>query len=244
MTETEPSYITSRIEPSDAKVGFRSGSRLLDDYFARHALSNDREGIGRAYILRRAHDADPALPSVVGFYTLSMAIIDAEDASKTLGKKLPRYQSRWLSSVGSRSMNERADGEDVALPEPLSLGPLDPLPQAARYALFVMMSPQGSREISCSTGRPPLHVEVRTDPQTIEVSLVGVPPVALLSGGFDEHAGRRERVDGASGGGLARLEELHHGGDAHQGVAREQLEEANGGDRGGIVLQHARAICR
>jgi hypothetical protein len=31
MTDIEPSYITSRIEPSDVKVGFRSGSRPLDD---------------------------------------------------------------------------------------------------------------------------------------------------------------------------------------------------------------------
>jgi len=44
MTDA-PSYATVRIEPNDAKAGFRSGARPLDDYFARYAISNDREGL-------------------------------------------------------------------------------------------------------------------------------------------------------------------------------------------------------
>lgn len=61
-----------------------------------------------------------------------------------------------------------------------------------------------------SPDRAPLHVEVGADPEALEVPLVRVPPVALLPGGLDEHAGPRERVDGASSGGLARVQELHH----------------------------------
>src|SRR5690348_13338267 len=90
MTDA-PSYATVRIEPNDAKAGFRSGVRPLDDYFSRHAISNDREGIGRAYVLRRAESDDPSLPEVLGFYTLSMALLEGADAAKVLAKKLPKY---------------------------------------------------------------------------------------------------------------------------------------------------------
>ena len=76
----------------------------------------------------------------------------------------------------------------------------------------------------------------------LDVALVGVPPVALLSGGLDQHAGRSERADGASGGGLGRLQQPHHRGDAHQGMAREQFKEANSGGGRGVVLKHPRAI--
>jgi hypothetical protein len=46
-------YETSRIEPADVASGFRCGKHPLDDFFARHALGNDRAGICRAYVLRR-----------------------------------------------------------------------------------------------------------------------------------------------------------------------------------------------
>ena len=128
MTDSEASFITTRIEPSDARVGFRSGSSPLDDYFARHALSNDRDGIGRTYVLRRAQDADPALPPVLGFYTLSMAIIDAEDASKTLGKKLPRYPMP-VALIGRLAVDERARGRRFG--EQLLIDALQRVVQAA-----------------------------------------------------------------------------------------------------------------
>jgi hypothetical protein len=47
MSEPEPAYRTSRIEDVDAKSGFSCGKHALDDYFARHAVANDRAGIGR-----------------------------------------------------------------------------------------------------------------------------------------------------------------------------------------------------
>lgn len=37
MSESEPSYVTTSIEPADAKAGFSCGNHALDDFFARHA---------------------------------------------------------------------------------------------------------------------------------------------------------------------------------------------------------------
>jgi len=70
-----PAYATTPVEPDDARSGFRSGVRPLDDYFARHANENEASGVGRTYVLRRATIDDPTLPQVLGFYTLSMALI-------------------------------------------------------------------------------------------------------------------------------------------------------------------------
>ena len=64
MSSDAPSYVTSRIEASDAKSGFRCGSHPLDDYFKRHAVPNDVANIGRTYVLRRGPADDAGLPLV------------------------------------------------------------------------------------------------------------------------------------------------------------------------------------
>lgn len=85
------SYATSPIAATDATAGFASGVHALDDYFRRHAAANDAAGVGRAYVLRRA-STDPAeWPAVLGFYTLSMALIESAQASEVLQQKLPKY---------------------------------------------------------------------------------------------------------------------------------------------------------
>ena len=75
MTESR-GRSTRRIIDADPPSGFRSGVQALDDYFQRHALPNDRVGIGRTYVMEAvAEDLAAGLPTVVGFYTLSMASV-------------------------------------------------------------------------------------------------------------------------------------------------------------------------
>ena len=85
------SYVTSAIAATDAKAGFASGVRALDDYFNRHAAKNDAAGVGRAYVLRRASTEPAEWPAVLGFYTLSMALIESAQAGVVLRQKLPKY---------------------------------------------------------------------------------------------------------------------------------------------------------
>ena len=70
VTSTPP-YATTGLEPADVNKDFRSGTHALDDYFARHAIANDRAGIARTYVLRRAADDREELPEIIGFYTRS-----------------------------------------------------------------------------------------------------------------------------------------------------------------------------
>lgn len=108
MTEA-PAYISSPIEPADAKTGFSCGKHALDDYFARHAVKNDAAGIGRAYVLRRGIDDDGSLPLVLGFYTLSMALAESAAVSAVLKKNLPKYPMP-VALIGRLAIDQRAQG--------------------------------------------------------------------------------------------------------------------------------------
>ncbi len=102
-------YRTSRIEPGDISQGFRSGKHSLDDYFKRHALANDRDGIGCAFVLRRPQSAG-TLPSILGFYTLSMAEVGSKKAARVLSRKLPQYPMP-AALIGRLAVDKRAQGQ-------------------------------------------------------------------------------------------------------------------------------------
>jgi GNAT superfamily N-acetyltransferase len=75
-------------------------------------LTNDQAGIGRAYVLRRQESDPPELPSVLGFYTLSMAVAESKDVSGLLGKRLPRYPTP-VALIGRLAVDQRAQGRRV-----------------------------------------------------------------------------------------------------------------------------------
>lgn len=95
------------IAAEDAKAGFRSGVHPLDDYFKRHAVTNDRAGISRCFVLR-PEQAD--LPPVCGFYTLSMAAVQADALSAVLKDRLPRYPLP-VALIGRLAVDERCRGQ-------------------------------------------------------------------------------------------------------------------------------------
>lgn len=103
------SYITTPVEPADARAGFSCGKRPLDDYFARHAAVNDAAGIGRSYVLRRGANDNPELPVVLGFYTLSMANAESAQVSEVLKRALPKYPMP-VALIGRLAIDRRAQG--------------------------------------------------------------------------------------------------------------------------------------
>jgi GNAT superfamily N-acetyltransferase len=109
MNDQGSLYVTTPIEPDDAASGFSCGKHPLDDYFRRHAVGNDRSGISRAYVLRRG-DSDPLdRPSVLGFYTLSMAHAEPAPLAKALDARLPRYPMP-VALIGRLAIDARAQG--------------------------------------------------------------------------------------------------------------------------------------
>jgi hypothetical protein len=128
MSDQEPSYVTAPIEEADVKSGFSCGKHPLDDYFARHALANDRRGIGRAFVLRRRSSDEAMLPPVLGFYTLSMATAESAQIAAVLKEKLPRYPTP-VASIGRLAVDTRA--QDRRLGEKLLVDALHRVVDAA-----------------------------------------------------------------------------------------------------------------
>lgn len=108
----EGAYATRLMEPRDALAGFRCGVHALDDFFARHALTNDAAGIGRVFVLRRAPEDEGTLPGVLGFYTLSMGSAEPAPLETVLGRKLPRY-AMPVALVGRLAVDLRAQGRGL-----------------------------------------------------------------------------------------------------------------------------------
>jgi hypothetical protein len=128
MSEQDPTYITAPIEEADVKSGFSCGKHPLDDYFVRHALANERRGIGRAFVLRRAPADDAELPAVLGFYTLSMASAESAQVAAALKERLALPMP--VALIGRLAIDTRAQGRRLG--EKLLVDALRRIVDAAR----------------------------------------------------------------------------------------------------------------
>ncbi len=105
MTST---YATESITESDTRSGFRSGVHALDDYLARHAVGNTTQGIGKTFVLRGTGEE----PAVLGYYTLSMAELKADNLADVLKMRLPRYPLP-VALIGRLAVHQDAQGRGV-----------------------------------------------------------------------------------------------------------------------------------
>jgi len=100
--------LTDHIGDADPACGFRCGVPALDEYFARHALPNDRRGLGRTFVLRAAAGGTSE-PAVLGFFTLSMTALAHSEIPARLARGLPRYPIP-MALIGRLAVDERARG--------------------------------------------------------------------------------------------------------------------------------------
>jgi GNAT superfamily N-acetyltransferase len=80
--------LTQPVSEVDLALGFSCGVAALDQFFARHALENDRRGLGRTFVLHQTTDGKPG---ILGFYTLSMATVEGRLLPRRLRGGLPKY---------------------------------------------------------------------------------------------------------------------------------------------------------
>jgi len=102
-------FVTEPIGDDDPGSGFSCGEPALDTFFARHALPNDRRGLGRTFVLRRPADRLESLPAVLGFYTISMADLEAARVPEGLRAGLPRYPVP-VALIGRLAVETRTQG--------------------------------------------------------------------------------------------------------------------------------------
>lgn len=98
------------ITEADAASLFRCGKHPLDDYFARHAVANDRSGVSKAFVLPGRVEAGE--PEVLGYYTLSMALLGSAEASSVLKSRLPRYPMP-VALIGRLAVHEQTRGRGL-----------------------------------------------------------------------------------------------------------------------------------
>ena len=99
-------YITEPIADEDPAKGFRCGVQALDDFFAKHALPNDRRGLGKTFVLR----AESGEPTILGFYTLSMAGVEVANLPDKVKRGLPQYPVP-VARIGRLATDERVRGK-------------------------------------------------------------------------------------------------------------------------------------
>lgn len=69
---------------TDDLNNFTCGNKDLDVYFKKYALSNNRSGYGKTFVLRKQN-------SIVGFFTLCSSCIKFEEFPNFEGQKIPKY---------------------------------------------------------------------------------------------------------------------------------------------------------
>ncbi len=89
-TSGRKGFKTVPISPDDVQSGFCCGVHALDDFFARHAFTNDNVGLGKTFVLHPERETT-GLPAVLGFYTLSMAEIEGTRLPTSPLHRLPGY---------------------------------------------------------------------------------------------------------------------------------------------------------
>ncbi len=100
------------LELDDLQADFQSGVHALDDFLVRHAVTNERAGICRVYVRPRTDEDPPGLPAILGYYTLSMADVEAEHVASALRFRLPRYPMP-VALIGRLAVDRRARGRRV-----------------------------------------------------------------------------------------------------------------------------------
>lgn len=90
------------------RSGFRSGEPALDRYLAEQAMQDRRRLAAAAYVLVEA-----AQPAILGYYTLSSAMVLLSVLADGVARRLPRYPEVPATRVGRLAVDERQRGRGL-----------------------------------------------------------------------------------------------------------------------------------
>lgn len=76
----------SRLDASHDIRSFDCGEASLDLFLQRHALNNDRAGLGRTFVA-----VDPGQTRVAGYFTVSTGSVTFASVPDHVAKRLPKY---------------------------------------------------------------------------------------------------------------------------------------------------------
>jgi len=88
------------------RADFRCGSAPLDSYLQQLARKNIERHIAAAFVM-----IDEAAPTkIIGYYTLSAFVVEAEGLPETMQRKLPRYPRLPATLLGRLARDARYPG--------------------------------------------------------------------------------------------------------------------------------------
>lgn len=98
-----------RIEPLGKhhdRTPFRCGTEALDRYLKQQARQDAEKYVAAPFVL-----LVPPCAEVLGYYTLSAAVIDVSDIAPELAKSLPRYPQLPVTLMGRLAVDQRLKGQ-------------------------------------------------------------------------------------------------------------------------------------
>lgn len=98
-----------RIEPLGKhhdRTPFRCGTEALDRYLKQQARQDAEKHVAAPFVL-----LVPPGGEVLGYYTLSAAVIDVSDIAPELAKSLSRYPQLPVTVMGRLAVDQRLEGQ-------------------------------------------------------------------------------------------------------------------------------------
>jgi|SRR5215217_340702 len=155
-----PAPITQAATRSDTGSGFKCEHEALNRFFRESARQNQERDISRTWVLRRIASDDPALPLVLGYYTLSLTTVQRETLPPALGKRLPNYPiPAVLIARLARDSRVRGQGHGEVLLGDAHLRALAINEQSGAVAVIVDAKDAHARDFYKKFGYEPLLPE-------------------------------------------------------------------------------------
>jgi GNAT superfamily N-acetyltransferase len=88
------------------RTGFQCGSAALDLYLKQQARQDAEKHVAAPFVMTAPPD-----PAVLGYYTLSAAMINVGDIAPELAKNLPRYPQLPVTLIGRLAVHESLKGQ-------------------------------------------------------------------------------------------------------------------------------------
>ena len=100
-------WTIQRLNPQHDIAGFDSGEPSLNSFLQKHALNNDRAGLGRTFVA-----VDTGQRQVLGYFTISTGSVTFDTIPDHARKRLPRYPIPTIH-IGRLAVDAKCQGKKL-----------------------------------------------------------------------------------------------------------------------------------
>jgi GNAT superfamily N-acetyltransferase len=100
-------WTIERLNPDHDIANVDCGEPSLNSFLQKHALNNDRAGLGRTFVA-----VDPGQKGVLGYFTISTGSVTFDAVPDHVRKRLPRYPIPTIH-IGRLAVDARCQGKGL-----------------------------------------------------------------------------------------------------------------------------------